>query len=48
MFKRLLFALVPALLLFGVTEMGLRFMGWPEVTQAFEHNEPFLGGGSRI
>ena len=41
MLKRLFFALVPALLLFGVTEMVLRVMGWPEVTQAFEHNEPF-------
>ncbi len=41
MLKRLFFALVPALLLFGATEMVLRVMGWPEVTQAFEHNEPF-------
>ena len=41
MFKRLLFALVPAILLFGVTEIVLRVMGWPQVTQAFEHNEPF-------
>ena len=41
MFKRLLFTLVPALILFGVTEVVLRIMGWPEVTQAFEHNEPF-------
>ena len=41
MFKRLLFALVPAIILFGVTEMGLRVMGWPKVTEAFEHNEPF-------
>ena len=41
MLKRLFFALVPALLLFGASEMVLRVMGWPEVTQAFEHNEPF-------
>src|SRR6056300_1710410 len=41
MFKRLLFALVPAVLLFGVTEIVLQVMGWPQVTQAFEHNEPF-------
>ena len=41
MFKRLLFTLIPAIILFGVTEMGLRVMGWPKVTEAFEHNEPF-------
>ena len=41
MFKRLLFALVPAIILFGVVEMVLRVTGWPEVTEAFEHNEPF-------
>ena len=41
MMKRLLFAVVPAVLLFGATEIVLRAMGWPEVTQAFEHNEPF-------
>ena len=41
MLKRLLFALVPALILFGVVEMVLRVTGWPEVTEAFEHNEPF-------
>ena len=39
--KRLSFAILPALLLFGATEVGLRAAGWPEVTQAFEHNEPF-------
>lgn len=41
MFKRLSFALLPALLLFGVAEIVLRAIGWPEVTTAFEHNEPF-------
>lgn len=41
MFKRLAFALVPAVLLFGVSEIALRVLGWPKVTQAFEHNEPF-------
>ena len=41
MFKRLLFTLIPAIILFGVTEMGLRVMGWLKVTDAFEHNEPF-------
>jgi len=41
MFKRLAFALLPALLLFGVAEIVLRVLGWPEVTTAFEHNEPF-------
>lgn len=39
--KKIAFALVPVFLLFGVGEIALRVIGWPEVTQAFEHNEPF-------
>ena len=39
--KKIAFALVPVFLLFGAGEVVLRVIGWPEVTQAFEHNEPF-------
>lgn len=39
--KKIVFALVPVFLVFGVGEITLRVIGWPKVTEAFEHNEPF-------
>lgn len=39
--KRILFALFPAIIVFTMAEIGLRFSGWPKATEAFEHNEPF-------
>lgn len=39
--RRLLFALVPALVVLGGAELGLRSVGWPSPEAAFEHNEPF-------
>lgn len=39
--KRLLFALIPLVVVFGAAEMGLRAAGWPPVKGSFEHNEPF-------
>ena len=39
--KKFVFALLPVAILLGTSEVGLRLLGWPEVTKAFEHNEPF-------
>jgi len=39
--KKIAFALLPAIVVFSMAEIGLRFSGWPQVTEAFEHNEPF-------
>ena len=41
MAKKILFALIPLLVVILLGEAGLRASGWPEVTDAFEHNEPF-------
>lgn len=39
--KKIFFALMPLIVVVLMAEMGLRFSGWPEVTDAFEHNEPY-------
>jgi len=41
LFRKLIFALVPLVVLWGLSEMGLRTIGWPSVEGAFTHNEPF-------
>ena len=40
-FRRFSFSFIPLFVLFGIGEFTLRFTGWPEVTSAFEHNEPY-------
>ena len=40
-FRRFGFSFIPLFVLFGISEFVLRFTGWPEVTSAFEHNEPY-------
>ena len=39
--KKLLFAIIPLLVVFFSIEVGLRVSDWPKVTAAFEHKEPF-------
>ena len=39
--RRLLYSLIPVLVVFGAAELGLRGAGWPKVEAAFEHNSPF-------
>ena len=41
MSKKLLFALLPLLVVVFAVEVGLRVTDWPKVTAAFEHKEPF-------
>lgn len=41
MSKKILFALVPLLVVFFSVEVALRVSDWPKVTAAFEHIEPF-------
>lgn len=41
MSKKLLFALIPLVVIAFAVEVGLRVTDWPKVTAAFEHNEPF-------
>ena len=41
MSKKLLFALIPLIVIAFAVEVGLRVTDWPKVTAAFEHNEPF-------
>lgn len=38
---RLLFALVPLVVVFGSAELGLRAAGWPPKPARFDHNEPY-------
>ena len=38
---RVLFSLVPAVMVFGGLELGLRGLGWPDPDGTFEHREPF-------
>ncbi|MAY79735.1 MAG: hypothetical protein CL930_03025 [Deltaproteobacteria bacterium] len=35
------FSLVPLFVVGAAAELGLRSAGWPQITEAFEHNEPF-------
>lgn len=35
------FSAVPVLVIGAAAELGLRSVGWPRVTEAFEHNSPF-------
>jgi lysophospholipase L1-like esterase len=39
--RRFLFSLVPAIMVFGGVELGLRGVGWPSPDGQFEHREPF-------
>ena len=39
--RRLLFSMIPVLVVFGAGEVGLRGAGWPEIEGTFEHNTPF-------
>lgn len=39
--RRLLFSLIPVVVVFGAAELGLRGAGWPKIEGAFEHNSPF-------
>jgi lysophospholipase L1-like esterase len=39
--KKVLFSVVPVLVVVGGAELGLRTSGWPTPTAAFEHNQPF-------
>ena len=39
--KKLLFALIPLVVVAFAVELGLRVTDWPKVTAAFEHKEPF-------
>lgn len=41
MIKKLLFALIPLFVVGFAAEVGLRFSGWPQYSDAFEHNEPY-------
>ena len=38
--RKLVFSLVPLCLIGGAVEMGLESAGWPQITEAFEHNTP--------
>ena len=40
-FKRIFFAFIPAILVFGIAEIFLRVQQWPKATEDFEHNEAF-------
>lgn len=35
------FSLVPLFVVGAAAELGLRSAGWPQITEAFEHNEPY-------
>jgi len=39
--RKLGFSLVPVVVVGAAGELGLRSAGWPQVTEAFEHNTPF-------
>jgi lysophospholipase L1-like esterase len=39
--RKLLFALVPLLVVYGAVETALLASGWPKATASFEHNQPF-------
>ncbi len=39
--RRVFYALIPLLVIVAGIEFALRSVGWPQVTAAFEHNEPF-------
>ena len=39
--RKLGFAVVTTLVIFGGVELGLRSAGWPKPTGSFAHNEPF-------
>jgi len=39
-FRKLVFSLVPVCLIGGAVEFGLESAGWPQITEAFEHNTP--------
>jgi lysophospholipase L1-like esterase len=39
--RRLLYSLIPVVVVFSAAELGLRGAGWPKVEAAFEHNSPF-------
>ena len=41
MTKKILFAIIPLFIVLLLGEIGLRSSGWPKITDAFEHNEPF-------
>ena len=41
LFKKLGFSLIPLIVVGAATELGLRSAGWPQITEAFEHNTPF-------
>ncbi len=39
--RKLGFSLVPLVVVGAAAELGLRQAGWPQITEAFEHNTPF-------
>ena len=39
--KKLGFSLIPVIVVGAAAELGLRSAGWPQITEAFEHNTPF-------
>ena len=41
LFRKVGFSLVPLVVVGLASELGLRSAGWPQITEAFEHNTPF-------
>ena len=41
LFKKVGFSVVPLIVVGAAVELGLRSAGWPQITEAFEHNTPF-------
>jgi lysophospholipase L1-like esterase len=39
--RKVTFSVVPVVILGAAVELGLRSVGWPKITEAFEHNTPF-------